>query len=347
MIVTKKERTLAAIAGKPTDRTCYSFRAETDTREKLYRFLGFWDYDQLIDYLNPDILLINSIFPPEKIFGTYCQNCWGEKYVYKKTEFGPVRSDMDGALAHAESLEELQNFNWPQNDDVDYSKIKATIDRHPDMAIQYGDADVWQRPGLVRGMANFMVDMILNPEYCHFMSDFFTRFYIEDYTRAQLAADGRIDIFTVYSDLGSQMAPLISNEMFREFVFPYVQRLADAVHRINGKLFFHSCGAVFPFIDALIEAGIDILDPIQPCTEQMQPENLAKYFGGRVCFHGGVDVQQVLSVGTPEDVRASIKRYKKAFADCGFICAPSHFLQVDSSVENIFALYEECMNNKL
>jgi uroporphyrinogen decarboxylase len=78
----------------------------------------------------------------------------------------------------------------------------------------------------------------------------------------------------------------------------------------------------------------------------MLPENLAKNFGGRVCFHGGVDVQQVLSVRTPEDVRSSIKRYKEAFRDCGYICAPSHFLQVDTSVENIFALYEECMNDK-
>jgi uroporphyrinogen decarboxylase len=150
----------------------------------------------------------------------------------------------------------------------------------------------------------------------------------------------------VYSDLGSQKAPLISEALFREFVFPYVKRFADAVHGLGGKLFFHSCGMVFPFIEGLIEAGVDILDPIQPCTEQMQPENLARYFCGRVCFHGGVDVQQVLSVGTPDNVRASIARYKKAFENCGFICAPSHFLQVDAPVENILALYEECMNDK-
>ena len=77
----------------------------------------------------------------------------------------------------------------------------------------------------------------------------------------------------------------------------------------------------------------------------MQPENLAKNFGGKVCFHGGVDVQQVLSFGTPDDVRASVKRYKVAFADGGFICAPSHYLQVDTPVENIFALYGECMSD--
>ncbi len=344
--MTKRERALAAIAGQKTDRTCYSFRAENDTCEKLYRHLGFRDYDKLVDYLNPDILLINANFPAEKNFGTFCQNCWGERYIYKQTEFGPVREDMEGALAAAESLEDIKSFDWPKNDNVDYSNVKRVIDRHPGMAVHYGAGDVWQRPGLVRGMENFMIDMLLNPEYCHFMSDYFTTFYIEEYTRAQAAADGRIDIFTIYSDLGSQSAPLISEAMFREFVFPYVRRMADAVHSLGGKLFFHSCGMVFPLIGGLIEAGIDILDPIQPCTKRMQPESLAAHYGGKVCFHGGVDVQQVLSVGTPDDVRASIARYKKAFENCGFICAPSHFLQVDASVENILTLYEECMNDK-
>ncbi len=344
--MTKRERTLAAIAGSKTDRTCYSFRAENETCEKLYRHLGFNDYDRLVDYLNPDILLVNARFPAEKNFGSFYQNCWGERYIYKQTQYGPVREDIEGALASAESIEDITSFAWPKNDDVDYSHLKPSIERHPDMAVHYGAGDVWQRPGLVRGMQNFMVDMLLNPEICHFMCDYFTTFYIEEYTRAQEAADGRIDIFTVYSDLGSQNAPLISQDLFREFVYPYVKRMADAVHGLKGKLFFHSCGMVFPFVDGLIEAGIDILDPIQPCAEQMQPEILAAHFGGRVCFHGGVDIQQVLSVGTPADVRASIQRYKKAFENCGFICAPSHFLQADASVENILALYEECMNDK-
>ncbi len=344
--MTGRERALATIAGKKTDRTCYSFRAEPDTLEKIYRALGFHDYDRLIDLLNPDVHLIDGIFPAEKNCGTHFQNCWGERYIYKQTEYGPVREDLDGALCDAQSLADFENFDWPKNDDVDYSMVKARIDRHPDRAIHYGSGDVWQRPGLVRGMANFMMDMVLNPEFCHFLSRYFTEFYIEEYRRAQEAADGRIDIFTIYSDLGSQNAPLISIDMFKTFVFPYVKQIADAVHKIGGKLFFHSCGAIYPFIDGLIEAGIDILDPIQPCTPEMQPEYLAEHFGGRVCFHGGQDIQQVVSLGTPEDIKENIARYKTAFKDCGYILAPSHFLQVDTPVENILALYEECMADK-
>jgi len=97
---------------------------------------------------------------------------------------------------------------------------------------------------------------------------------------------------------------------------------------------------VHPFIDILVEAGVDILDPIQPCTPEMQPEVLYRDFGGRVCFHGGVDIQSVLVNGTPDDVRREVERYKKEIPR-GYICAPSHLFQADTPIENIFALYDE------
>ena len=318
----------------------YSFRAEPDTLEKIYERLGFHDYDRLIDLLDVDVYQISAGFPPEKDMGGYFQNFWGERYVYEQTRYGPVRQDIEGALAKAGSLEEIKIFDWPDNDDADYTGLIKQIERHPDMAIQYGFADVWQRPYLVRGMANFMADMALNPEYCHFLSNVFTGFYEEDYIRAQTAAGGRIDIFNLYSDLGSQRAPLISLEMLREFVLPYIRRIADTVHEIGGTLFFHTCGMIFPFIGELADAGVDILDPIQPCAPEMQPESLAAAYGDRVCFHGGIDVQKLLVEGTPRDVRDTVRRYKECFSSCGYICSSTHLLQSDASVENMLAIYD-------
>jgi len=342
----KKERVEAAISRRPVDRTPYNFRAEPQTLERLYRCMGIRDYDVLIDRFNPDIIGLNAEFPVERDMGGWFQNYWGERYVYHDSEYGPVRDDMEGALSGAQSLDDIKNFDWPSIDDVDYSGVAKVIDRHPNCAVQYGFADVWQRPGLVRGMANFFMDMAVEPQNCHYMSGLFTEFYEEEYRRAQQAAGGKIRIFNVYSDLGSQNAPLISLDMFREFVAPYVRRMADCVHALNGALFFHSCGMIHPFIDTLIDAGVDILDPLQPCHPMMQPEVLARDFGSKVCFHGGIDVQGVLAQGTPDDVRAAVARYTKAFEGCGYICSPSHFLQVDAPPENIFALFEETMNEQ-
>jgi uroporphyrinogen decarboxylase len=98
---------------------------------------------------------------------------------------------------------------------------------------------------------------------------------------------------------------------------------------------------IYPFIPNFIKAGVDILDPIQPCTPQMQPENLAREFGGRLCFHGGIDIQKVLVNGGPEDVRNEVARFKGAFGNKGYICSSSHLLQVDTPVENMLALYDE------
>jgi len=209
----------------------------------------------------------------------------------------------------------------------------------------YGIGDVWQRPTLVRGMENFFEDMVTRPEFCHYLSGVFTDFYIEDYRRAYKSSDGRIDLFLIYSDLGGQHSPFISKDMMREFALPYFKRIADAIHDLGAYFFFHSCGAINSFIPDLIDAGVDILDPIQPCTPEMQPERLASEFGDRLCFHGGIDVQGVMVSGTPEDVRKEVARYKEAFGSKGYICAPSHLLQMDTPVENILALYDEIREN--
>ena len=340
-----KERVRAAIKLKATDRVPYNFRAEKVTLEKLYRSTPYKDEDSLTNALNSDIRHIDAVTPPEKNMGGYFQNYWGERYIYKPSEYGPVREDFDGALSKAETLKDFEEFSWPKNDDFNYSLIPALCSKYEGQAILYGAGDIWQRPGLVRGMANFFEDMVLHPEFCHYICNVFTDFYVEDYRRAYKASGGSIDMFIIYSDLGGQFAPLISNNMMREFVLPYLKRMADAIHELGAYFFYHSCGMIYPFISDFIEAGVDILDPIQPCMPEMQPESIAGVADGKLCFHGGIDIQGVLTNGTPADIHNEISRYKAAFGNKGYICSSSHLLQVDTPVENILALYDEIRLN--
>ena len=153
-------------------------------------------------------------------------------------------------------------------------------------------------------------------------------------------------MFLIYSDLGGQHTPLISVDMMREFVLPYLKRMSNAIHELGAHFFYHSCGMIYPFIPDFIDAGVDILDPIQPCSPEMQPESLAREYGAKLCFHGGIDIQDVLINGTPGEIHSEISRYKKAFSAAGtgstsYICGSSHLLQADTPVENIFALYDE------
>ena len=98
---------------------------------------------------------------------------------------------------------------------------------------------------------------------------------------------------------------------------------------------------IYPFIEDFIDAGVDVLDPIQPCSPLMQPENLHAQFGDRICFHGGINVQGILASGTAEEVRQEVVRYEDAFEKKGYIISSSHFLQMDASVDNIFAVFNK------
>lgn len=335
-----RERVIAAIKNQGVDRTPYDFWAENATLERLYDAVGHRDFERLLNDLHVDIRHIDAVTPEAKNRGSFYQNYWGERFVYKQTPWGPVREDLPGALHSVLSLEEIKNFTWPSVDQFDYANLRTLCEMHRDYAIMYGFADIWQRPALVRGMENALLDLVLHPDWSHYLSRKFTDFYIADYSRAHQASGGRIDIFLIISDLGGQQGPLISLKMFDEFVAPYLQELTDHIHHLGAYVMFHSCGMIFPLIERLIAIGIDILDPIQPVSESMRPESLRAKFKNKICFHGGIDIQNVLPYGTPADVAREVRKYAEAFGgDGGYICCPAHLWQPDVPPQNIVAFY--------
>ena len=336
-----KQRILSAICNQQVKEPCSSFRAENTALEKIYRYVGYRDFQRLQDDLDIDLRHFDAIQPKEIIKNEYCQNYWGERYIYHQTPYGPERENISGAFSQMKSIDEAADFSWISNDDFDYSELAGQCLKNKSRAIMYGSGDIWQRATMMRGMENYFIDMYENPEFCHYLSKRLCDFYIEDYRRAYEASRRKIDVFLIYSDLGSQRAPLISNTMLNQFVLPYLKRVSKAVHEMGAYLFFHTCGMVTPLINSIIDAGVDILDPIQPVSESMQPEALANEFKGKVCFHGGIDVQRVLVDGNETDVELEVKRYIQAFENKnGYICCPSHFIQKDIPVSNILRLYK-------
>jgi uroporphyrinogen decarboxylase len=103
---------------------------------------------------------------------------------------------------------------------------------------------------------------------------------------------------------------------------------------------FHSCGAIATFISELTGLGIDILDPIQPVCPDMSPERLKAGYGGQLSFHGGIDMQNLLPKGTPEQVAAEARRRWEALGkNGGYVLAPAHLFQPDVPPENVLAVY--------
>src|ERR1035438_918825 len=339
--MTSRERVLVRSGHEQSDRTPRDFWAEPPTWKRLFAHVGHEDKDKLLDSLGVDVRHLEAPAPAERaIGGGTFQNFWGERFIYQPTPWGPLREDAKGALAGAESFGELEAFAWPSPDCIDRSQLKGQCRHYEDHALLYGFADIWQRPALVRGWEEMFVDMAERPEWLHFLCRKFTDFYLEDYTRAGEITDGRIDLYLVISDLGSQHGPLISLAMFRRFVAPYVKEMIERIHSLGGRAMFHSCGMVRPFIPDLIELGVDVLDPIQPTGPEMQPEGLKRDFGDRLSFHGGMDMQNLLPHATPAQVEAEARRYcEVAGAGGGYILGPAHLFQPDVPPDNILAVY--------
>jgi len=144
-------------------------------------------------------------------------------------------------------------------------------------------------------------------------------------------------------DFGGQEGELFSPAIFREIYLPAMKKVFSWIHsNTPWKVFFHCCGSIFHIIDYLIEAGVDILNPVQCTAANMEPEKLKARFGDRITFWGGgVDTQTTLPCGTPEQVKEQVKERIRAFAPGGgFVFNPIHNIQQDAPAENIIAAYD-------
>jgi uroporphyrinogen decarboxylase len=145
-------------------------------------------------------------------------------------------------------------------------------------------------------------------------------------------------------DAGTQNSELISPDLFREMIKPHYKRLCEWVHaHTNWKTYLHSCGSIYHYIPEWIDAGIDILNPVQISAANMEPERLMKEFGGKIVFWGGgCDTQKVLPLGTPDEVRKHVQRNMEMFSTGtgGFVFTQVHNIQQDVPVENVEAMFE-------
>jgi len=147
-----------------------------------------------------------------------------------------------------------------------------------------------------------------------------------------------IDIFCFGDDLALQTGPFMSPDLFREMVMPYLAPMYGRVKKYapDSHVFHHSCGSIYKLIPLLSEIGVSVLNPTQISAADMAPEKLKGY--GGVCYHGGLDLQDVLPHYKPGDVRKEAERVMGILAP-GYICAPCHSLPEDVPVENILAMF--------
>lgn len=150
-----------------------------------------------------------------------------------------------------------------------------------------------------------------------------------------------LQIIKLADDLGTQNGPAMSPATYRRMIKPYHKKLIDFVkRRTNAKIFFHTCGSVYDLLPDLIDAGVEILNPVQVSAKNMDTRQLKAEFGREISFMGAIDTQTVLPHGSPTDVMLEVERRIAELAPGGgYIVAPTHNVKGDVPPENLIALY--------
>ena len=211
--------------------------------------------------------------------------------------------------------------------------------------------DIAQVPGLslkypkgIRDVAEWYMSTTSRRDYVHQVFSGQCEMGIENLKRMHQAVGDMIDVLILCgSDFGTQTSAFCSVKTFRELYLPYYAKVTNWIHaNTKWKVFKHSCGSVERFIPSFIDAGIEILNPVQCSAVGMDPEHLKATYGDRITFWGGgVDTQHVLPFGTPEEVRKQVLERCRIFSrNGGFVFSTIHNVQARTPVENLIAMLE-------
>jgi uroporphyrinogen decarboxylase len=197
---------------------------------------------------------------------------------------------------------------------------------------------IFESAWALRGYEQLMIDMAINPDKADRILDI--PFSFHKIVTQRLVSLG-VDMIWLGDDVGGQNAMLMSPRMWRQYFKPRMADLIASLREINPhiKIAYHTDGVVYPIIPDLIEIGVDVLNPIQPMA--MDPVKIKKEYGRNLCFWGSLDIQQTLPFGTPEQVKAEvITRLMTIGRGGGLLIGPTHNLQLDTPLENFWAMIE-------
>ena len=356
-----RERTVLALEHEEPDRVPFDLWMSRGFERKLLAALSM-SKEEFLDYHDVDLRYIDGpeyVGPPLKSFPDGSEeDIWGVRRKTVTVSTGGAEecySELaQSPLALAATPEEVDDYeHWPSPDWFDYSTIEAQCEKVREqgrVAVFMGDRlnrIAQLKPAMyVRGIEEILVDLVSRPEMARAIIGNIRDFYCAYAERIFDAAKGKLDIVLTGDDFGSQNGPLVSADMWVDFLG---KGFADYISIAKGfelRVMHHTCGSVRSIIPLMIERGLDALQSLQPEARDMEALGLKAEFGDRLAFHGGISIQNTLPFGTLEDVRDEVRDRVEALAPGGgYILCTSHNIQADTPVENALELlkaYKDC-----
>jgi uroporphyrinogen decarboxylase len=245
------------------------------------------------------------------------------------------------------SVEQIRNYDWPDfraSWRIDGLRAQAQAYRAANYAVVLKDpfAGIFEMAQRIVGMENLLLMMAANASLAGALFEKLAELKLNFWEMALPQLADLVDVISQADDYGSQASQIISPRMFRKQIKPHWQVIFERIKQLapNAYRFFHSCGNVRPLIPDFIELGVQILNPVHIRATGMEPTALKRDFGDVLTFWGGgVDTQDVLPYGSPQQVRDEVRRNIEALAPGGgYVFNPVHNIQADVPVENILAM---------
>ncbi|MFW9908720.1 MAG: uroporphyrinogen decarboxylase family protein [Candidatus Thorarchaeota archaeon] len=283
---------------------------------------------------------------------TYPDGTTDSEFGFRGKWMGPYWEITHYPWAEFTEVEQVLEYEWP--DPEDPSRMEGVVEwakylhEETDYAVVGMVGGPWGVFEIVahylRGFQQFLLDMMKRPDLANAMMRKSMDLALDMNGILLDGVGDFLDIVQVGDDLGHQHGLLMSPKMYREKIKHMHKKIYGDIHkRAPGvKILYHSCGAIEPMIEDLIEVEVDILNPIQPLAKGMDSFLLKERYGDRLTFHGGIDLQHAMTPdSTLQEVRNEVDTRIRALApNGGYILAPAHNLQPESPPEKVVELFD-------
>ncbi len=266
------------------------------------------------------------------------ENEWGMKYI----DAGLYNEFHEFPLKHAQNTDDILHYDFP--DPHAAGRFDAARHAISTYGTDYGivadlETSFFETSWYLVGLEKLLMDIMMEASYVGTLFDRVLEINIE--VGKQLIELGA-DILWAGDDFGTQTGLLIDPETWRKIFKPRIKIMFQEFRKVNPdiKIAWHSCGSILPIIPDFIDIGLDILNPMQPKAHGMDAQFLKDTYEKDLVFFGGVDIQELLPQKSPADIKNEVERLAKIYGrNGGYIIAPAHNIQDDTSVENIIALF--------
>jgi len=353
-----RERVFLSLSHEEPDRTPVDLWTSGGVRQSLEREFGM-DYSRILDAYDIDLRYITgpAYVGPRLEGDDGATDIWGVPR-RSVTVRGPSGIDRYSEvtrppLADAATVEDVEEYaHWPSLDWFDYGVVARQCRHIRDegrVVVFMGDRlnRVAQlKPAMyLRGVEAILLDMAMNPEVARAIFGRIRDFYLAYLGRILDAADGGIDIVLTGDDFGTQQGLMVSPVMWDEFLRGGFTEYVRLIKSCGARAMHHTCGSVVELVPRFLDCGLDVLQSLQPEARGMGAAAFKEAYGDRLCFHGGLSIQQTMPHGSPEAIGVEVRRLAETLGrGGGYILCTAHNIQVDAPMANIRALLEAYRN---